>query len=38
MRKTTFILMMALLTIVGSASADELVVPDFTIAPGETKV
>ena len=38
MRKTTFILMMALLTIVGSASADELVVPDFTIAPGETKI
>ena len=38
MRKTTFILMMALLTIVGSASADEFVVPDFTIAPGETKI
>ena len=38
MRKFSFILMMALLTIVGSASADELVVPDFTIAPGQTKV
>ena len=37
MRKTVLILITALFAFVGSVSADEFVVPDFKIAPGETK-